>query len=74
MPRGNGTGPLGMGPRTGRGAGFCSGFRLSGYANPNVRNYRAFGRGNCRRMLWYSSMLTGCGYLAYRLANRRGRK
>jgi hypothetical protein len=26
MPRGDGTGPMGVGPKTGRGAGFCAGF------------------------------------------------
>jgi len=26
MPRGDGTGPMGMGPMTGRGAGFCTGY------------------------------------------------
>ncbi|HHY29594.1 MAG TPA: DUF5320 domain-containing protein, partial [Syntrophaceticus sp.] len=25
MPRGDGSGPMGMGPRTGRGEGFCAG-------------------------------------------------
>jgi hypothetical protein len=30
MPFGDGTGPLGQGPGTGRGAGFCSGFAVSG--------------------------------------------
>jgi hypothetical protein len=30
MPFGDGTGPLGQGPRRGRGAGFCSNFDLSG--------------------------------------------
>ncbi|MDT8390653.1 MAG: DUF5320 domain-containing protein [Lentisphaeria bacterium] len=34
MPRGNGTGPNGMGPMTGRGAGFCAGFETAGFANP----------------------------------------
>jgi len=34
MPRGDGTGPMGMGPMTGRGAGFCAGFAVPGYANP----------------------------------------
>ena len=33
MPRGDGTGPMGMGPVTGRGAGFCAGFTAPGYAN-----------------------------------------
>lgn len=34
MPRGNGTGPAGMGPMTGRGAGYCAGYGVPGYANP----------------------------------------
>jgi len=34
MPRGDGTGPLGMGPRSGRGAGYCTGYDVVGYANP----------------------------------------
>ncbi len=34
MPFGNGTGPAGRGPMTGRGAGFGAGFPLPGYRNP----------------------------------------
>ena len=34
MPFGNGTGPAGMGPMTGRGAGYCAGYNMPGYANP----------------------------------------
>ena len=34
MPFGDGTGPLGMGPMTGRGAGFCAGFGQPGFASP----------------------------------------
>jgi hypothetical protein len=34
MPRGDGTGPAGMGPMTGRAAGFCAGFPVPGYMNP----------------------------------------
>ena len=34
MPRGNGTGPMGMGPMTGRAAGYCAGQGVPGYANP----------------------------------------
>lgn len=34
MPRGDGTGPMGMGPMTGRRAGYCSGFAAQGNANP----------------------------------------
>ncbi|MCK4547155.1 MAG: DUF5320 domain-containing protein [Candidatus Eisenbacteria sp.] len=33
MPRGNGTGPMGMGPMTGRAAGYCAGFGVPGYMN-----------------------------------------
>lgn len=52
MPRGNGTGPMGMGPMTGRGAGYCAGFGAPGYMNPQVGGRgagyglgRGFGRG-----------------------------
>jgi len=34
MPAGNRTGPRGMGPMTGRGAGYCGGYGAPGYANP----------------------------------------
>ncbi|MFP4383384.1 MAG: DUF5320 domain-containing protein [Spirochaetia bacterium] len=34
MPRGDRTGPNGMGPMTGRQAGFCAGYSMPGYANP----------------------------------------
>jgi len=39
MPRGDGTGPMGQGPMTGRVLGYCAGYAAPGYANP------AFGRG-----------------------------
>ncbi|WP_307262684.1 DUF5320 domain-containing protein [Oligosphaera ethanolica] len=48
MPRGNGTGPMGMGPMTGRGAGYCAGFAAPGYMNPQVGGRGmggGFGRG-----------------------------
>ncbi len=43
MPRGDGTGPAGMGPMTGRAAGYCAGYPVPGYMNP-VPGY-GFGRG-----------------------------
>ncbi len=43
MPFGDGTGPMGLGPMTGRGAGFCAGFGGPGFANPIPR--RGFGFG-----------------------------
>lgn len=33
MPWGDGTGPWGGGPMTGRAAGFCAGYPVPGYAN-----------------------------------------
>jgi ribosomal protein L15 len=47
MPRGDRTGPWGMGPMTGRAAGFCGGYGMPGYANPVPgRGFRmGFGRG-----------------------------
>jgi len=46
MPGGDGTGPGGMGPMTGRAAGFCVGYPAPGYANPvGGRGYGGWGRG-----------------------------
>jgi hypothetical protein len=44
MPAGDGTGPMGMGPMTGRGAGYCGGYDAPGRSNwgPGRRFY---GRG-----------------------------
>lgn len=33
MPRGDGTGPMGIGPMTGRGMGCCAGYQVPGFAN-----------------------------------------
>ena len=41
MPRGNGTGPAGQGPMTGRAAGYCAGHEVPGFANAAPR--RGFG-------------------------------
>jgi len=53
MPAGDRTGPMGQGPMTGRGAGFCAGFGVPGYANwpglggflSRFRPFGLFGRG-----------------------------
>ncbi|MBN1287604.1 MAG: DUF5320 domain-containing protein [Anaerolineae bacterium] len=34
MPAGDRTGPIGQGPMTGRGAGYCAGYDAPGYAAP----------------------------------------
>lgn len=44
MPRGDGTGPAGMGPMTGRAAGYCAGYPAPGFMNP-VGGRGFFGRG-----------------------------
>ena len=43
MPGGDGTGPMGRGPMTGRAAGLCAGYPHPGYATPGYS--RGFGRG-----------------------------
>lgn len=45
MPGGDRTGPMGMGPMTGRGAGYCAGFNTPGFVNPVPRMGMAFRRG-----------------------------
>ncbi len=65
MPGGDGTGPQGLGPRTGRAAGYCAQYPVPGYANPNLGRgfYRGGGRG--RRNLYYATGLTGWQRGAY---------
>jgi hypothetical protein len=50
MPGGDRTGPRGMGPMTGRGAGYCADYDAPGFANPVPgRGYgRGWGRGRGR--------------------------
>ncbi len=65
MPAGDGTGPMGMGPMTGRAAGFCAGFGAPGYANSIPgRGYGFwgggrgfFGRGRGHRHWYYTTGL-----------------
>jgi len=65
MPRGDGSGPMGMGPMTGRAAGYCAGYSMPGFANPV--GGRGFGRGGGmgrgggwgRRNMYYATGLTG---------------
>lgn len=44
MPRGDRTGPWGMGPMTGRAAGYCAGYPVPGFMNPYGGRFGA-GRG-----------------------------
>jgi len=53
MPRGDGTGPGGMGPMTGRAAGYCAGYSVPGYMNPaGGRMGMGWGRGWGRGRGW----------------------
>ena len=50
MPGGDRTGPMGAGPMTGRGAGFCDGSGTPGYS------HRGFGRGmGARFHAWWQN-------------------
>ncbi len=46
MPRGDGTGPNGLGSMTGRAAGYCNGYSVPGFINPGFGC--GFGRGGGR--------------------------
>lgn len=45
MPAGDHTGPRGMGPMSGRGAGYCAGCDVPGYAHPFAGRGMRMGRG-----------------------------
>lgn len=77
MPGYNGTGPAGMGPMTGRGAGYCTGYGVSGYNDPAFgrgfgRSFgggRGWGRGRCRA--YYAGGFPGRGWFgAFAAPNR----
>lgn len=52
MPGGDGTGPRGIGPMTGRAAGVCKGYGAPGYANPMAGRGRDRGFGRGRGFGW----------------------
>lgn len=52
MPGGDGTGPMGMGSMTGRGAGYCAGYSAPGYAN-SIPGYGGFGYGRGVGGAWF---------------------
>jgi hypothetical protein len=55
MPAFDGTGPLGQGPMTGRGRGYCMTYRRPGYGNA----YGGFGFGRGRRNRFWATGLPG---------------
>jgi hypothetical protein len=72
MPRGDGTGPAGMGPMTGRAAGVCAGYGVPGYMNPvGGRRFgywgwgRGRGGGRGRRHWFWATGLPGWARAGY---------
>ena len=64
MPGGDGTGPAGLGPMTGRAAGYCAGYSVPGFMNPIPgRGFWGWGRGRGggrgRRNWFYATGLPG---------------
>ena len=72
MPRGDGTGPMGAGPMTGRAMGACAGYVRPGYMNPagwgapglgfgRGRGFwgRGMGGGRGRRNMFYATGFPG---------------
>lgn len=55
MPRGDGTGPMGMGSMTGRGMGYCAGYAAPGFVNSGF----GMGRGRGFRRMHYATGLPG---------------
>jgi len=69
MPGGDGTGPAGMGPMTGRAAGYCAGYQVPGFINPIPgRGFWGWGRGgggSGRRNWFYATALAGSQRTGY---------
>ena len=60
MPGGDGTGPAGMGPMTGRAAGYCAGYSVPGFMNPiSGGGYWGRGGGRGRRNWYYATGMPG---------------
>jgi len=66
MPFGDGTGPRGMGPMTGRRAGYCAGFGQPGFANPIMgRGWSGFGWGRRYGYPYAGSYGAGVPYMGH---------
>ena len=68
MPRGDRTGPVGNGPQTGRGAGYCSGWGAPGFTNrgPGMGFGFGFGgRGRGWRHMFFATGQPGWARTAY---------
>ncbi|MBN1451821.1 MAG: DUF5320 domain-containing protein [Anaerolineales bacterium] len=69
MPRGDRTGPMGAGPRTGRGLGYCGGYDAPGFADPAFGFGRGWGHRRGGGFGWqhrfFATGQTGWGYPRY---------
>ena len=78
MPGGDRTGPAGLGPMTGRAAGYCAGYSVPGYMNPipgrggggfgygrGGGRGRGWGRGGGRGFGWRGGFNSGAAYPGY---------
>jgi hypothetical protein len=68
MPRGDGTGPMGFGPMTGRAAGYCAGYGVPGFMNAipgrplRAAGYAPYGPGYATPYAQGAAMPYGPGY------------
>jgi len=69
MPQGDRTGPMGAGPRTGRGLGYCGGYEAPGFADPAFGPGRGWRRGRGGGFGWrhrfFATGQAGWGYPRY---------
>jgi len=61
MPWGDRTGPLGQGPRSGRGLGYCGGYGSPGYISPAPGRGMGLGRRWMRGLGWLGRLFGGRG-------------
>ena len=64
MPAGDRTGPVGLGPMTGRAAGYCAGFPAPGFMNPMPGRGWGMGRGRGMGRGWGRGRGWRFGYAA----------
>jgi len=67
MPAGDRTGPVGQGPGTGRGLGYCNGFNRPGFMQPGpgMGRNRNWGRGRGRGRGYWSAPHYGRRFAGY---------
>lgn len=59
MPGGDRSGPQGLGPKTGRAMGYCSGYTVPGAMNPGGFGFFNRGRGRGFRNRFYATGMPG---------------